>query len=77
MQIKCKTYYVKRFLIDLQFKTKASATEFRTLFLRYCKKQVLQTELEVCQEETSYVIIYDNYLSMKHGANFFVFNRCY
>jgi hypothetical protein len=72
VQITCKIYHVKRFLIDLQFKTKASATEFRPLFVK-----VLQKALEVHQKETRYLIICDNYLSMKHSANFFVFNRCY
>jgi hypothetical protein len=72
MQITRKTYHVKRFLIALQFKTKASATEFRPLFVK-----VLQKALEVHQGERSYVIIYDNYLSMKHSAIFFVFNRFY
>ena len=77
MQITCKIYHVKLFLIDLQFKTKTSPTEFRPLFVKVCKKQVLQKALEVHQEEIRYVIIYDKFLSMKHSANFFVFNRCY
>jgi hypothetical protein len=66
MQITCKTNNVKRFLIDLQFKTKASATAFRPLFIK-----ALQKALEVHKGETTYVIICHSYLSKKHSANFF------
>jgi hypothetical protein len=63
MQITSKTFHVKLFLIELRFKTKASATEFGPLFVK-----ALQNVLEMHQGETRYLSVYENHLSMKHSA---------